>query len=570
MDKVYRGEPGTREKSENHGSTRMKQTSTKLPSERQLKSTPPGTTKKRSPRQHLPETESRRLPSTADREKESPAQTYKLLGAIAVLLTASLLVFQLCAHLALTFDEGIYLYGAQRLLTGQHLYRDFFLFTGPGTLWLLAGLFKLFGPSFAAAHGLLALEIGLITSAVYAIVACRGKAFAGIGAAASFPALLLPFSQRLYVNHRWDSCCCIVLAITFLLYSPGKRVFLIVSGVLAGLAAVFTPPVLWVVLAVTVYLLAKRETRREAAWFIGAACIPLALTAIILALEGSLAPMLASFRWVGVYYWKANSVPYGFSAEAPSVAHKISPLQSLIFEIPSLLPFVGVLLLAVLRIRRIAVPYPASVLTIAGLGMVASLYPRWSTDQLLFAAPFFLALLFILASLQLRPHVMRLASIAISAVACLIVLDALTHLPPTVSVTTQLGEVACQYRAEPNVEFAASVIQPGDNLFVYPYQPIWYALTGGVNSTRFNFLQPGMMTPEDENTALRELTAHPPQWVIWHKLTPQMVLTIWPNSDRSTLQFGKIEHWIRANYNQIAPPNPRYHYAIAIFRKNGS
>src|SRR5919109_2828428 len=44
-------------------------------------------------------------------------------------------------------DEGIVLQGAQRLLRGQVLYRDFFSYFTPGSYYWLAFLFKIFGSS---------------------------------------------------------------------------------------------------------------------------------------------------------------------------------------------------------------------------------------------------------------------------------------------------------------------------------------------------------------------------------------------------------------------------------------
>jgi len=50
-------------------------------------------------------------------------------------------------YTAMEPDEGIILEGAQRILRGQVLYRDFFSFYTPGSYYFLAGLFKLFGNS---------------------------------------------------------------------------------------------------------------------------------------------------------------------------------------------------------------------------------------------------------------------------------------------------------------------------------------------------------------------------------------------------------------------------------------
>ncbi|MCL4478547.1 MAG: glycosyltransferase family 39 protein [Deltaproteobacteria bacterium] len=54
--------------------------------------------------------------------------------------------------LLLNVDEGIALYGAKRILMGQTLYKDFFDIVTPGTDYLLALIFKLFGTTLKAAR----------------------------------------------------------------------------------------------------------------------------------------------------------------------------------------------------------------------------------------------------------------------------------------------------------------------------------------------------------------------------------------------------------------------------------
>ena len=44
-----------------------------------------------------------------------------------------------------TYDEGLVLVGADRVLRGDLPYRDFWTLYGPGSYYLLAGLFRLFG-----------------------------------------------------------------------------------------------------------------------------------------------------------------------------------------------------------------------------------------------------------------------------------------------------------------------------------------------------------------------------------------------------------------------------------------
>ncbi len=51
---------------------------------------------------------------------------------------------------SLTFDEGIYVDGARRILAGQVPYRDFFIVMGPGTFWLQALALRALGMTLAA------------------------------------------------------------------------------------------------------------------------------------------------------------------------------------------------------------------------------------------------------------------------------------------------------------------------------------------------------------------------------------------------------------------------------------
>src|SRR5713101_603627 len=66
----------------------------------------------------------------------------------------------LCAFVrysSLEPDEGILLQGGQRILEGQTPYRDFFSFYTPGSFYLLAAVFKIFGDSFVVARLSLAI-----------------------------------------------------------------------------------------------------------------------------------------------------------------------------------------------------------------------------------------------------------------------------------------------------------------------------------------------------------------------------------------------------------------------------
>ena len=68
-------------------------------------------------------------------------------------------------------DEGIILQGAQRILDGQVLYRDFFSFFTPGSYYLLALIFHICGNSFVVARTALTIMGSLFSPITYLL--CR-------------------------------------------------------------------------------------------------------------------------------------------------------------------------------------------------------------------------------------------------------------------------------------------------------------------------------------------------------------------------------------------------------------
>jgi len=64
-------------------------------------------------------------------------------------------------------DEGIILQGAQRILSGEVLYRDFFSFFTPGSYYFLALIFRIFGSSIVVARTTLVLVGAVLSSITY-------------------------------------------------------------------------------------------------------------------------------------------------------------------------------------------------------------------------------------------------------------------------------------------------------------------------------------------------------------------------------------------------------------------
>src|SRR2546423_11984349 len=93
--------------------------------------------------------------------------------ACAVALFAIAWVWPFFRYCSFGSDEGIVLQGSARILRGEIPYRDFFSFYTPGSYYLVALLFKVFGDSLVVARVSLAVA-GAVCSVITYVLARRG------------------------------------------------------------------------------------------------------------------------------------------------------------------------------------------------------------------------------------------------------------------------------------------------------------------------------------------------------------------------------------------------------------
>src|SRR5262249_40239688 len=156
---------------------------------------------------------------------------------IFVVCLAYLCIF--LRHSTLEPDEGIILQGAERVLHGEVPYRDFFSFYTPGSFYLIALLFSVFGVSFMVARASLAVA-GAICSAVTYVLARRVCSF-GISVFAAVLATIAGAAFRFLVLHNPYStllaCLGLYSAVRFLETRKSGWAFAI--GSLASLTFLF-------------------------------------------------------------------------------------------------------------------------------------------------------------------------------------------------------------------------------------------------------------------------------------------------------------------------------------------
>src|SRR3989344_3118356 len=118
------------------------------------------------------------------------------------------------------YDEGFILHAAQRVLQGEFPYKDFDLIYTPGTVYLTAAAFKIFGESILAGR-ILSLTVSLLACyLVYKICFRSTKNYFG-----SFFAVLIYLAWGpTHINFPWPSMFALTTGMAALLVWPNYLV----------------------------------------------------------------------------------------------------------------------------------------------------------------------------------------------------------------------------------------------------------------------------------------------------------------------------------------------------------
>jgi len=472
--------------------------------------------------------------------------------------TAGLLLWMFGNRLILgTNDEGIYLDAAERILRGQKPYVDFFGYMSPGSFWMQALAFRLFGVTLAAGRVLVILYIALECSLVYWIT----QRFASRAAAFVTALLFLAFQTAdpsvLTAQHRWDSGAFALASIA--LCMGFQRRWLVASGFLIACAALATPSVALVGVATLAWLLWPGGQRMLAAWYLLGISLAATSAVIALWLNGSLWAFLRQLGWLSRNYAAVNAMPYGsiiggWSALFQDARAWELPLRFCVIfclALPAVLPIAALAGGAIFWVRRREAML--SYLLLSMVALVASTYPRSDVAHLAYvvALPYALTGILIYRVLPTRARAWLTISIAVWAAAFAWQTPLPSRLQP---LHTPVGDVRASAQEAPLVQELLSRVHPHQSLFVYPYKPLLYFITQTENPTRYPYLAPGMMTGDDARLALSELQASPPDWVLYMDLDRTEFERVFPSATHLDSHYPQLESWIQANYRSTGCP----------------
>lgn len=519
----------------------------------------------------------------------------KIDRAIAVLIFIGCLAYLwLFRHFSsLEPDEGIVLQGATRILSGQVPYSDFFSFYTPGSYYLLAGLFGLFGNSLMVARSSLAIAGALCSVITYLLsrrVCSRGMSiFAAIlatavGAAFRFLVLHNCYSTlfaciavysfvRLVENPRftWGFSTGSFVALTFLFeQSKGGGLAL---GILLGLvllrSAGFPNKSLLAALGTGV------------AW-------PFVLTFVYFGAHHAIGDMVSSWLWPLHHYSGANRVPYGWLNWSDSarnaifrsgpwfvrVAKAIAISPGIVIAVLPLVA-VGLLLDWAIRLRKsennpVARYYVAVCSALSGL-LFSIVIVRADILHFMYLAPLWYVVLAWILGANLQPSSMlrKARPLLVLYTAAAFGMLAFAMLLATTGakswIQTRRGDIKTR---EPDnvIEYVQAHSTAGERLLVYPYLPLYNYLTSTKSPTRFDFFQPGMNTPEQAQEMVKTLIAERTGAVLFESWFAEKFANSWPGTPLAAIANDPVGDYIVHNFRVCrfleSPDQWRFEYMV--------
>jgi hypothetical protein len=118
-------------------------------------------------------------------------------------------------------------------------------------------------------------------------------------------------------------------------------------------------------------------------------------------------------------------------------------------------------------------------------------------------------------------------------------------------VKTRVGSVA-MFKGDPVLTFLNTHTVPGEEIFSYPYSPIYYFLTATTNPTRYSLLLYNYNTSAQFHEVIQTLDQHKVKYVVWDtKLEAAAFPNVFPSWVSKSPDGFLIESYLESHYNLV-------------------
>ena len=488
----------------------------------------------------------------------------------------------LCAFVrysSLEPDEGILLQGAQRILDGQIPYRDFFSFYTPGSFYLVAALFKVFGNSFVVARLSLAITGAVCSVMTYALA--RRASSRGFALLAAALATAAGVAYRFLVLHNWYStllaCLALYSAVRFL--ESRKPAWAFAAGSLCSLTSMLEQSkgaglCFGLVLSFSALRIFRKKPlfrKSELASLASGFLWPLLLVFAYFGAQRSVGIMLEDWFWPLRHYTSANHVPYAYqnwSDDARDLIFHTGPVWARAIKtlavspgvLVPVLPLVAVGLFGywLLQGQRGRVPvdrcdcYVVVCGTLSGL-LVSVLIVRADVIHFMYLAPFwYVPLAWILDAREFRSTTLRaLRPFLVLFIGMTFGLMSVAILTTATGAHNRTGTrhgVIVTGEQDTVLAYVQNNTVPGEKILVYPYLPLYYYLTGTRSPASLDYFQPGMNTPAQAQEIVSALESQNVNIVVFEPWFAEKIGTSWPGTDIRSIANDPIGDYIARDY----------------------
>jgi hypothetical protein len=497
----------------------------------------------------------------------------KYVAYLIFTLFASLYFLPFMRLLLQTPPEGLLVYGAVRIGHGQVFARDFFEVVGPGTFYWLALFFKLFGVTFAATRICLfvtSLGTGLAMYFLSRRICSEYQNLPCILLAGTYFGTLWPT-----ISHHVDSNCFALLSIACMIVWQDRDKFglLFAAGALAGATTCFLQQKgVLLLLALLLWLWMQRRRRSTSLSSLGAVAAGytsvVALMLVYFWTQHALGDLFyANVLWPSQHYSAVNVVPYaqdmvrgcwdhfviaksGFRWTIVTASILIAPFL-FVAALPALLPALAA------RFLRNSVRPEIVLYWLCGVALWFSEIHRKDIFHLVFGSP----LLIILCIYYLQQYRSKVADLALQILAisatCLAGFNLFLALSarPT---PTRVGSVAT-FKNLSGLTVLDEKVRPGEEIFAYPYCPMYYFLSATTNPTPYGGLLYNFNTPGQFDEVVSVLEQRRVRYVLWDThFQSKELAALFPPSARISPAALIIEPYLESHYKVVwADPDTR-------------